>query len=81
MQGGLCGRPLRRRSTNIINYIYRRTQGKLPIIGVGGICDMESAAEKMDAGASLVQIYTGMIYRGHARPALEPVVDDLLGVP
>ncbi len=63
-QGGLSGRPVRRKSTNIINYIYRRTEGKLPIIGVGGICDMESAAEKMDAGASLVQIYTGMIYRG-----------------
>lgn len=63
-EGGLSGRPLRRKSLDIINYISRATNGKLPIIGVGGIFDTEAAAEKMDAGASLVQIYTGMIYRG-----------------
>ena len=62
--GGLSGRPLTRRSTEIINYISRRTQQKLPIIGVGGINDVRSAAEKLDAGATLVQLYTGMIYRG-----------------
>lgn len=62
--GGLSGRPLRRRSTDIINYIARATTGRLPIIGVGGIDDAVSAAEKLDAGATLVQIYTGMIYRG-----------------
>lgn len=62
--GGLSGAPLRRRSTEIINYISRTTGGKLPIVGVGGICDIPSAAEKLDAGASLVQIYTGMIYNG-----------------
>jgi dihydroorotate dehydrogenase len=62
--GGLSGRPLRRRSTAIINYISRATAGRLPIIGVGGIEDGESAGEKMDAGATLIQIYTGMIYRG-----------------
>lgn len=62
--GGLSGKPLRRRATEIINYIARATRGKLPIIGVGGIYDEETAAEKMDAGATLVQIYTGMIYRG-----------------
>jgi dihydroorotate dehydrogenase len=62
--GGLSGRPLRRRSAEIINYIARATNGRLPIIGVGGIEDIASAAEKMDAGATLVQIYTGMIYRG-----------------
>lgn len=62
--GGLSGRPLRFRSLEIINYISRATGGKLPIIGAGGIFDSESAAEKLDAGASLVQIYTGMIYRG-----------------
>ncbi|ACB75772.1 quinone-dependent dihydroorotate dehydrogenase [Opitutus terrae] len=62
--GGLSGRPLRRRSTEIINYIARATAGKLPIIGVGGIEDGASAAEKLDAGATLLQIYTGMIYRG-----------------
>jgi dihydroorotate dehydrogenase len=62
--GGLSGAPVRRRSTEIINYIARATNGRLPIIGVGGIADAESAAEKLDAGATLVQIYTGMIYRG-----------------
>jgi dihydroorotate dehydrogenase len=62
--GGLSGAPLRARSTEIIRYIARSTGGRLPIIGVGGICDLESAGEKMDAGATLVQIYTGMVYRG-----------------
>ena len=62
--GGLSGAPLRRRSTEIINYISRATNGRLPIIGVGGIMDEASAAEKLDAGASLVQLYTGPIYRG-----------------
>jgi dihydroorotate dehydrogenase len=62
--GGLSGAPLRRRSTEIINYLARATSGRLPIIGVGGITDVESAAEKLDAGAVLVQVYTGMIYRG-----------------
>src|SRR6185503_18725438 len=56
--GGLSGRPLRQRSTAIINYIARATGGRLPIIGVGGIEDVVSAGEKMDAGATLVQIYT-----------------------
>ncbi|MCH7752115.1 MAG: dihydroorotate dehydrogenase (quinone), partial [Planctomycetes bacterium] len=58
------GAPLRARSLEIINYIYRSTEGKLPIIGVGGIDAPEPAARAIDAGASLVQIYTGMIYKG-----------------
>lgn len=62
--GGLSGAPLRRRSTEIVNYISRATCGRLPIIGVGGITDVTSAAEKLDAGATLVQVYSGMIYRG-----------------
>ncbi len=62
--GGLSGAPLRMRSTQIISYIARTTGGRLPIIGVGGITDEESAGEKLDAGATLVQVYTGMIYRG-----------------
>jgi dihydroorotate dehydrogenase len=62
--GGLSGAPLRRRSTEIINFIARAANGRLPIIGVGGITDAASAGEKLDAGATLVQIYTGMIYRG-----------------
>jgi dihydroorotate dehydrogenase len=62
--GGLSGAPLRERSTQIVNYIARATTGRLPIIGVGGIVDAAAAAEKLDAGATLVQVYTGMIYRG-----------------
>ncbi|HVS53761.1 MAG TPA: quinone-dependent dihydroorotate dehydrogenase [Opitutaceae bacterium] len=62
--GGLSGAPLRARSTQIINYIARATGGRLPIVGVGGIMDATGAAEKLDAGATLVQVYTGMIYRG-----------------
>lgn len=63
--GGLSGGAfIRKRSTDVINYIYKATEGKLPIIGVGGIDSAESAGEKIDAGASLVQIYTGWVYRG-----------------
>jgi dihydroorotate dehydrogenase len=62
--GGLSGAPLRRRSTEIVRYIARATAGRLPIIGVGGIGDVEAGAEKLDAGATLIQVYTGMIYRG-----------------
>ncbi len=62
--GGLSGAPLRSRSTEVIGYISRRTGGRLPIIGVGGITDVAAAAEKLDAGATLVQLYTGLIYRG-----------------
>lgn len=62
--GGLSGRPLQKRSTDIIRYISKSTQGKFPIVGVGGIMDFASAGEKIDAGASLIQIYTGWIYRG-----------------
>jgi dihydroorotate dehydrogenase len=62
--GGLSGLPLQKRSREIVNYIYRKTEGKLPIIGVGGIMDERSAGEMVDAGASLVQVYTGFIYGG-----------------
>ncbi len=62
--GGLSGRPLARRSTEIIRHLYQQTKGALPIIGVGGIFTAEDAWEKIQAGASLVQIYTGMIYEG-----------------
>ncbi|MBN1312732.1 MAG: quinone-dependent dihydroorotate dehydrogenase [Anaerolineae bacterium] len=63
-EGGLSGRPLHQRSTEIIRYVYRRTQGQIPIIGVGGIFDGDDVWEKMAAGATLVQAYTGFIYRG-----------------
>mgnify|MGYP000120830727 CR=1 FL=1 len=63
--GGLSGgRHLNHLSNNIINYIYRSTEGKLPIIGVGGVDSVQSAGEKIDAGASMVQLYTGFVYRG-----------------
>lgn len=48
----------------MIRYLARATNGKLAIIGAGGITDARSAAEKLDAGATLVQVYTGMVYRG-----------------
>jgi len=62
--GGLSGPPLHKRSVQIISYISRVTSGKLPIIGVGGVHDPESAGRMVDNGASLVQLYTGMVYRG-----------------
>ncbi|WP_209851258.1 quinone-dependent dihydroorotate dehydrogenase [Paenibacillus sediminis] len=62
--GGLSGRPLLKRSTEIIGRIYRQTSGKLPIIGSGGVFDSEDAYAKIRAGASLVEIYTALIYEG-----------------
>jgi len=63
-QGGLSGAPLRRRSTEIIAALYRLTRGTIPLIGVGGIFTAEDAWEKICAGASLVQLYTGFVYQG-----------------
>jgi dihydroorotate dehydrogenase len=62
--GGLSGRPLRQRSTEVIRHLYRQSRGALPIIGVGGIFDAADAWEKVTAGASLLQIYTSLIYKG-----------------
>ncbi|NET49649.1 MAG: quinone-dependent dihydroorotate dehydrogenase, partial [Merismopedia sp. SIO2A8] len=62
--GGLSGRPVRQRSTEVIRFIYQETQGQLPIIGVGGIFTPDDAWEKITAGASIVQVYTGWIYEG-----------------
>ena len=63
-QGGLSGRPLHNKSTAVIRNFYRLTEGKLPIIGVGGISSAKDAYEKIRAGASLVQLYTGLLYQG-----------------
>ena len=63
-QGGLSGRPLRARSTEVIRHLHRQTRGTLPIIGVGGIFNAADAWEKITAGASLVQVYTGLVYEG-----------------
>lgn len=60
--GGLSGRPLRERATAVVRFLAERT--RLPIIGVGGVEDADSAREKLDAGAALVQLYTGFVYGG-----------------
>lgn len=62
--GGISGAPLRQRSTEVIHYLYQRTGGQLPIVGVGGIFTAEDAWEKIIAGATLLQTYTGWIYEG-----------------
>lgn len=62
--GGISGQPLKQRSTEVIRYLYQKTQGELPIIGVGGVASAEDAWEKITAGASLLQLYTAWIYQG-----------------
>ena len=62
--GGVSGAPVKDRSTEIVRYLHTKSNGKLPIIAVGGIMSAKDAQEKLDAGASLVQLYTGFIYNG-----------------
>jgi dihydroorotate dehydrogenase len=62
--GGLSGAPVKTKSTIVIRQLAERLKGKIPIIGVGGILSGEDAREKIEAGASLVQLYSGLIYRG-----------------
>lgn len=62
--GGLSGLPVKERSTEIVNYIYQKTNGSIPIIASGGIFTAKDAKEKIKAGASLVQVWTGFIYEG-----------------
>ena len=62
--GGLSGEPLQKTSTNMIKKFYKILDGKIPIIGVGGINSGRSAYEKIMAGASLLQLYTGFVYKG-----------------
>lgn len=64
--GGLSGKPLRARSTEVVRHLFKQTRGQVPIIGVGGIFNAADAWEKISAGASLVQIYTGLVYEGPA---------------
>jgi dihydroorotate dehydrogenase len=64
--GGLSGMPLRKRSTDFVRYIHEKVSGKLKIIGVGGVFSAEDAYEKIQAGASLIQVYTGFVYEGPA---------------
>jgi len=63
-QGGLSGAPLHTRANEVIALIYRLTRGQMPIIGVGGVFTAADAWDKICAGASLVQLYTGFIYEG-----------------
>jgi dihydroorotate dehydrogenase len=64
--GGLSGAPVRKRATEIVRYIHQKTNGQLPVIASGGIFTAEDASEKLQAGASLVQVWTGFIYEGPA---------------
>jgi dihydroorotate dehydrogenase len=73
--GGLSGEPVREKSTIMIRQVYEKTNGRLPIIGVGGIMNPHDAVEKLEAGASLVQLYTGFIYEG---PQLIKAINRLL---
>ncbi len=71
-QGGLSGQPVKDKSTQVIKLLSEALDNKLPIIGVGGISSSEDANEKLQAGASLVQVYTGFIYKG------PPLVKDII---
>ncbi len=65
-KGGLSGKPLKRRSTEVIRFLAEKSNKAFPIIGVGGIHSAEDALEKLDAGADLIQLYTGFVYEGPA---------------
>jgi dihydroorotate dehydrogenase len=62
--GGVSGLPVKEKATDVIRYIHQKSNGKIPIIAAGGIFTAEDAKEKLEAGASLVQVYTGFIYEG-----------------
>ncbi len=76
-EGGLSGLPLKQRATEMIADLYRLTNGRIPILGVGGIFTAADAWEKISAGASLVQLYTGFIYQG---PAIAREINEGLAV-
>ena len=80
-KGGLSGALLKKSSTDIIAKVYKLTKGKLPLIGVGGIESGQDAFDKIKAGASLVQLYTGLVYHGPALPVeICKKLDDLLDI-
>jgi dihydroorotate dehydrogenase len=64
--GGLSGKPLRQRATEVIQYLSDKSKRQFPIIAVGGIHSAADALEKLNAGASLIQLYTGFVYEGPA---------------
>jgi dihydroorotate dehydrogenase len=83
--GGLSGRPLTERARKVVHFVHQESGGRLPIVGVGGIMDADDAARLFDAGASLVQLYSGFIYKGPAlvraaartsAPAARPAASD-----
>lgn len=63
-EGGLSGAPVREKATQVVHTLYQNLQGEIPIIGIGGIDCAESAIEKLEAGAALIQLYTGFIFHG-----------------
>jgi dihydroorotate dehydrogenase len=73
--GGLSGKPLTKRSTEVIRYLAEKSNHSFPIIGVGGIHSESDAIEKLNAGASLIQLYTGFIYEG---PGLVKRINDMI---
>ena len=73
--GGLSGKPVKDRATQVIRYLKENAKSPFPIIGVGGINSPEDALEKINAGASLIQLYTGFIYQG---PGLIKKINKLL---
>ena len=73
--GGLSGRPLQAKSTALIRDLAAHLKGAIPIIGVGGIDSALAAREKIEAGASLVQIYSGFIYKGP--PLIRDIVENI----
>jgi dihydroorotate dehydrogenase len=77
--GGLSGAPVRDKSTHIVKVLAAELAGRLPIIAVGGITEGKHAGEKIAAGASLVQIYSGFIYKGPA--LIREAVDAIAGLP
>ena len=62
--GGISGQPVRTKSTDIIAYVHKKTAGTMPMIGVGGVASVKDAKDKLSAGATLIQIYTGLVYEG-----------------
>jgi len=64
--GGMSGQPVKKRSTEVIRYLSQKTNGEIPIVGVGGIADADDVREKLEAGASLVELFTSFIYEGPA---------------
>lgn len=64
--GGMSGKPVKKRSTEVIKYLHNKTNGQIPIIGVGGVFDADDVREKLEAGACLVELFTSFIYNGPA---------------